>query len=341
MTSRFSLLVLVLLGFFAFPETKSAVTYTRISVGGGVQLNVALYDINSTKPVILLVHGFPEGMNMWDYVIPKLNEKGEFRLIVPDLRGYNGSDHPEGQQYYTLNLLLNDIKMLLQATVGSERVHLVAHDWGGLIAWNFAHFFPQKLKTLTTINCPHPNIISDLLVNDPSQATAAKYLLGFVHQPWLMTTALSAFNYKGLKSVFPPSTPPSMMQGLVSSWSLSNGVRAMIDYYPANINTPSMFSFKGLNTSFPYPCTISVPTFVLWGLQDPMYIAENIQLSRLQKFVSSVKVQIMPNATHFSVMDEPITVATSIRKFITGKSEPSMMVVDPVVRVTSNKINLN
>src|SRR5580698_6643631 len=82
------------------------------------------------EPVILL-HGFPEFWYGWRKQIPALGKK--FRVIAPDMRGYNLSDKPKGIDSYGIDILASDIAALIKA-LNLSKVNLVGHDWGGAVA---------------------------------------------------------------------------------------------------------------------------------------------------------------------------------------------------------------
>src|SRR5947207_13947436 len=87
-------------------------------------------------PLIVLLHGFPEFWYSWRRQIPALAAAG-FRVLAPDMRGYNESDKPEGVRNYRLPLLVEDIRGLI-AHAGVERAFVVGHDWGAAVAWALA-----------------------------------------------------------------------------------------------------------------------------------------------------------------------------------------------------------
>ena len=101
----------------------------------GIKLHVVQAGPKSGVPVVLL-HGFPEFWRCWIHQIPALVDAG-CRVIVPDQRGYNLSDRPKDIKSYGVFTLVDDIIGLIDA-LGYEKVNLVGHDWGGVVAWSFA-----------------------------------------------------------------------------------------------------------------------------------------------------------------------------------------------------------
>ena len=94
------------------------------------------------RPVVL-VHGFPETWWSWRHQMPALASAG-FRAIAFDLRGYNRSDKPRGLSAYRLDRLAGDLRAVLD-DAAREPVAVVAHDWGGAVAWWSAFLFPERI----------------------------------------------------------------------------------------------------------------------------------------------------------------------------------------------------
>jgi epoxide hydrolase 4 len=105
-------------------------------------------------PLVVLLHGFPQLWIAWRYQIPALVEAG-YRIVAPDLRGYNLSDRPPRVRDYRSAVLVSDVVELLDA-LGSDRARVVGHDWGGALAWWLAMDHPERMQRLVVLNAPHP-----------------------------------------------------------------------------------------------------------------------------------------------------------------------------------------
>jgi pimeloyl-ACP methyl ester carboxylesterase len=92
---------------------------------GRVRLRVALA---GDGPLVVLIHGFPEGWYSWRHQIPALAKAG-YRVAAPDVRGYGGSDKPHAIDAYAIKDLAADIAGLI-AALGADRAVVVGHDWG-------------------------------------------------------------------------------------------------------------------------------------------------------------------------------------------------------------------
>src|SRR5919199_846997 len=105
-------------------------------------------------PLVVLLHGFPEFWYSWRKQIPALAAAG-FRVLAPDLRGYNLSDKPPGTHAYRMEMLTADVAGLI-AHAGGGRAAVVGHDWGGAVAWMMPLRHPAAVSRLVILNAPHP-----------------------------------------------------------------------------------------------------------------------------------------------------------------------------------------
>ena len=108
--------------------------FRRIKVGKDVHLKVALAG-DQRSPAVVFLHGFPESHRTWRDLAPTLEDR--FYLVMPDQRGFAGSDRPQDEKAYRTEMLVDDIFDLADA-LGLETFALVGHDWGGAIAWTAA-----------------------------------------------------------------------------------------------------------------------------------------------------------------------------------------------------------
>ncbi|HTL90079.1 MAG TPA: alpha/beta hydrolase, partial [Leptolyngbya sp.] len=141
--------------------------------------------------LVLLLHGFPEFWYSWRYQIPALAR--HFKVVVPDLRGYNDSEKPESG--YDLDTLSADIRSLIDR-LGYDRAHVVGHDLGGAIAWRLAQKFPNSLDRLALLSAPHPQRFAKDLLSNFDQFRRSWYVLAFQvpNLPeWLIQSNLKAF----------------------------------------------------------------------------------------------------------------------------------------------------
>ena len=127
-------------------------------------------------PVVVLLHGFPEQNTMWESIISRLAAQG-YRCLAPRQRGYSPGARPTRRRDYRISELVGDVRALIDAS-GAQRVHLVGHDWGAIVAWHVAQRFPDRLLTLTPISVPHPGAFLKSLVRS-RQGLASWYIYFF------------------------------------------------------------------------------------------------------------------------------------------------------------------
>lgn len=159
-------------------------------MANGVKFH-AVTDGHPEAPLVLLLHGIPEFWYSWRHQIPALS--GKFRVVAPDLRGYNLTDKPlEG---YDIDTLADDIRELV-AALGRDQFSLVGHDWGGTIGWHYAYKYPQTLDKLVVLNAAHPVRFAEELTKPTIQAIQSWYFYLF-QLPEIPEFLMGLDNYSG------------------------------------------------------------------------------------------------------------------------------------------------
>ena len=152
-------------------------------------------------PLVLLLHGFLDFWYGWRDQIPIL--AAHFRVIAPDLRGYNLTDKPASG--YDPDTLAGDVTALIQA-LGEERAHLVGHSWGGIVAWDTAIVHPEVVDRLAVVNAPHPAAYQREWDRNPIQRLRSWYMALF-QLPWLPEWLLTRQRARGLIGMLQRTTP--------------------------------------------------------------------------------------------------------------------------------------
>ncbi|VDP11558.1 unnamed protein product [Heligmosomoides polygyrus] len=128
------------------------------------------------KRLLLMLHGFPEFWYSWRFQLKYFADK--YRCMAIDQRGYNLSDKPKNIEDYRIDLLVNDIKELID-TLGYRQVYLMGHDWGAVIAWRFALYYPEMVDKLVILNVPHPSVLPKLMATSSEQRLKSWYIFMF------------------------------------------------------------------------------------------------------------------------------------------------------------------
>jgi pimeloyl-ACP methyl ester carboxylesterase len=240
-------------------------------------------------PVILL-HGFPEFWYGWRKQIPALADAG-CRVIVPDQRGYNLSDKPKGIGNYHIDKLTGDVLGLIDA-LDYEKVNLVGHDWGAVVAWFFAFKQPERLHKLGILNAPHPLVMRRFLQRDIEQIRRSWYTY-FFQLPWIPEIVMRTNNWHGAVRALRGSGKIHTftnedIEKYKQAWSQPNAITSMINWYRAGTRY-----FLAL----PKEMRIKVPTLMLWGMKD---FALTHRLARpSMDFVDEGNLILFPDATHW------------------------------------------
>ena len=299
--------------------------YENITLSSGITLSTLIVNPAADNTVVFL-HGFPSGSYMWASILasPALSA---YRLVAPDLRGYNRSTVTPGVPSYSAALLAGDVAQLIVAVAGQgKRVFLVAHDWGGGIAWWLAAERPDLLLSLAIINMAHPSGWIEAVRTDASQQAASAYVLSFVDP--LFTAIATADDNALLKSIFASETFwPRVEAAYESSWEVAGTVDAALNYYRANIIphcnlscTEASCWTQGANSTFdmmPNGGVVepSLPVLVQWGLLDTAF-DNDFQLAFIaEKVKGPLEVIKFANASHWLPQEEPDAVASNLAAF--------------------------
>jgi pimeloyl-ACP methyl ester carboxylesterase len=271
---------------------------------GGIRLH---YVEAGEGPLVVLLHGFPEFWYEWRHQIPALAAAG-FRVVAPDMRGYNLSDKPEGVERYRVELLVEDVAGLVRH-LGAERAHVVGHDWGGVVAWYFAMLRPALLDRLVVLNAPHPAAFAREIVK-PDQMLRSAYA-GFFQLPAVPELALRAGDFALLERVLrtEPARPGAFTDADVErykeAFAQPGALTASLNYYRAFARQDR-----------PEVRAIAAPTLLVWGEKDPHLV---VRLTEgLEEWVPGIRVERIPEASHWVAADEPERVNRLLAGFLRG-----------------------
>lgn len=272
--------------------------------------------------LIVFAHGFPEFWYAWRKQLEDFGR--DHQAVAPDLRGYNLSSKPEGVEQYRVRHLIEDLRALA-AHLEAAQFTLVAHDWGGAVAWAFALAYPELLEKLVIINAPHPGVFARLLHSDPAQQQASQYMRMFCTPEAEEILSRNEYQFltdivlaHGLKHGYFDETDRS---AYLEAWSQPGALTGGLNYYraarmlPPPPGTPPALSDLVLDTP---ALTVRVPTLVIWGERDAALTTAN--LDGLDQFVPDLTIRPVPDANHWVVHQKPALVNGYIREFLARRS---------------------
>ncbi len=270
-------------------------------------------------PLLVFLHGFPEAAFVWDELLVHFAPR--YRCIAPNLRGYEHSSAPDEVEAYRAKHLVQDIRALIVAH-GGRAAALVAHDWGGAVAWSLAAQQPECLERLVIVNSPHPATFLRELRDNPAQQAASAYM-NFLCRP--DAEALLAADdfarlwpfFEGMGAADAARPGGGWLNETVREryrdvWRL--GLRGGCNYYRASPLRPAMHAGDAINT-LQLPAgmvNVHVPTHVVWAEAD--VALPPALLEGLEAFVPDLTVERLPGATHWVVHEQPARVVQEIER---------------------------
>lgn len=288
-------------------DSNQTIQHTIISTNG-IRLHVAQAGSKSASLLILL-HGFPEFWYGWQKQIPALAAAG-FRVWAPDQRGYNLSDKPESIAEYNLDQLAADIVGLIDAAK-ADKIYLVGHDWGAVVAWWTAINYPERLHKLVILNVPHLSVMKSYVRTHFVQMVKSWYIL-FFQLPWLPEFMLKFNNHRFLAASIKMTSQASTFSNVElalykKAWSQPNAIKSMLNWYRA------LLRYSPTSTASDQ---VTTPTLIIWGRHDAFLSYEMAELS-VQKCENG-RLVIIPNATHWVQHEAADQVNQLILDFLKG-----------------------
>jgi epoxide hydrolase 4 len=274
------------------------------------------------RPVLMFLHGFPEAAFVWDVLLEHFSQpqNGGYRCIAPNLRGFERSSAPADVAAYRAKFLVQDIAALI-ALEGGHLNGLIAHDWGGAVAWNLAASQPGLMDQLAIINSPHPATFLRELQHSPAQQAASAYM-NFLIRPDA-EKLLAENDYRRLWEFFinmgATSGPhawltESVKQQYRNVWGM--GLQGGCNYYRASPLRPATPQDPAASAiSFPKEMfTVTLPTLVLWAMND--IALPPALIDGLADFVPQMQLERIEGATHWVVHEQPDLVIKHLEKFL-------------------------
>lgn len=272
---------------------------------------IKLHYVTAGKgPLAIMLHGFPEFWYGWKNQIPVLSK--HFKVVAPDLRGYNESDKPKGVMNYSSKIIAQDVKELIQS-FNVPKAHIIAHDWGGGIAWTLAQHFPESVDKLIVLNCPLPQILLKNFFTNLSQLKKSWYMF-FFQLPGIperyIGKDLRTFFYRGLrgwahnKNAFTKDD----IEEYVKAFQKPGALTGAVNYYRA--------AFRGaINSENRKIIPIQSDTLVIWG-EDDKALGKELTYGMEKHFKNKFEIKYINNCSHWVQHEYPEVVNQYILDFL-------------------------
>lgn len=256
-------------------------------------------------PLVVLLHGFPEFWYSWRHQIKALAEAG-FRVAAIDQRGYGLTDKHGPYDVFTLS---QDVVNAVHA-LGYEKAYIVGHDWGGIVAWLVAAFYPQVTERLIVCNCPHLNGYMDTLQAGHLPQIRKSWYIGFFQLPFLPEMLLGANNFQAMARLLELASSQALSAEEIGyyreAWSQLGALSAAVSWYRALVQNLKRVLIRDL--------FITMPTRLIWG--EPDLALEKQTAEASHKHCAQLEIYYIQNSGHFVQQDSPDEVSQLILDFL-------------------------
>lgn len=261
------------------------------------------------KPLIVCIHGFPECWFSWRHQLQHLSQN--YWVVAVDLRGYGDSDKPSWISDYDRMVLVEDLRQFV-LTLGKEKCTLLAHDWGGVLAWQLVIKYPQLFNNHINCNAPHPTVFQKHLASSWTQKFMSWYII-FFQTPWIPELAFTAEDLKLFEKVFRGKNnnvqayPDEVIEAYKYYFSQKGAFTPPINYY-------RRLDFTAVREEVP---KVTVPTLIIWGVDDTA-LSKDLAIQAVSE-CKSAELKFVEGATHFVQQDKPAEVNSYILKYLSAK----------------------
>jgi pimeloyl-ACP methyl ester carboxylesterase len=280
-------------------------------------INFEVLTMGSGDRLALCLHGFPEHAFSWRFQMPLLAKLG-YRVWAPNLRGYGATDSPPGVQSYQTETLVADVAGLIEAA-GVRETLLIAHDWGGLLAWIVAMRHPRLIDRLVILNVPHPACFIREC-RRPAQLLRSWYMLLFQIPglpEFLMGLRHGRFIARAIRLTSSASRrfPNEVTEVYRQNAARKGGLAAMVNWYRALLRGGGLKRCR--DGGFP---KIQAPTLLLWGGADSFFTAQ--ATVGHEDFVSDLTYRLLPGVSHWVQQEAPEAVNAMLEAWLSGARVP-------------------
>jgi epoxide hydrolase 4 len=243
-----------------FASVESSIRHDYAQVGG-VRLHYA--EAGAGDRLVLLLHGFPECWYSWRRQLSALSPR--FRVVAPDLRGYNLSDKPARVEDYRIERLVDDVTGLIRH-LGARQAAVVGHDWGAAVAWAAAERHPEYVSKVAALQVPPPTV---WMRNLTARQTLMSWYMFFFQLPRLPEWWVRRRDFAALERMFRATA----RRGTFTEADLAvykaalrepGALTAAINYYRANLRA----LFRGRGGADSGRRRVRVPTLFVYGERD-------------------------------------------------------------------------
>jgi pimeloyl-ACP methyl ester carboxylesterase len=289
------------------PDTDIRHGYAQV---GDVRLHYA--ECGEGERLVVLLHGFPECWYSWRKQMTAL--AGRYRVVAPDLRGYNLSDKPERVEEYRVSRLADDVTGLIRH-FGAREAAVVGHDWGAVVAWAVAQHYPDYVWKLASLQVPPPAVWARNL--SFKQLLRSWYMFLF-QLPTLPEWLIGRDDFAELGRMFRSTSRPGTfsdddLEVYKKAARRPGAMTAAINYYRANFRS---FFGRGFRDREIKPQErVRVPTLFVYGERDFAIVPETVK--GVADYVDAPYTELrLPLSNHWVQQESPTEVNNALLSFL-------------------------
>ena len=261
---------------------------------------------NSTGPMVLCLHGFPDNASSFRYQIDDLVAAG-YQVLTPTMRGYEPSSIASDNDYRIESVAQDVIAWLDELEL--QKVHVVGHDWGSTVAYAVASTAPARLLSLTTIAVPHPKRFGrEGMLKVPVQGLMSWYML-FNQIPVVSDYFFQRNDWAFLRFLWRKWSPNYTLSStewddLKNTFSKPGVVKATLSYYRQNVSLPILL---GIRSSIANSLgQIPVPNLAITGADDGCIDTRTFDHCILEEdHPAGMRMERILQAGHFTHQEKP------------------------------------
>lgn len=250
--------------------------------------------------LVLFLHGFPQFGDAWAEVMPDIAAAG-FRTVAVDQRGYSPGARPARVEEYSQQELVADV-LGFAASLGAERFHLAAHDWGGLLAWQVAAKYPDRVRSLSVLATPHTDAFFAAIRADADQQRRSQYIEFFRMPGGAAESYFQAGDWQFLRRVYQGKVPEVQVQENIRRLAEPGALTAALNWYRA----------LDLDTRIG---VVTVPTLFVWGTED-MAVGEAAAVGTAAHVTGTYEFERLQGRSHWLLEEVPGWIASRFRQHL-------------------------
>ncbi|HEX8558875.1 MAG TPA: alpha/beta hydrolase [Pyrinomonadaceae bacterium] len=277
---------------------------------GDVRLHYA--ECGAGERLVVLLHGFPECWYSWRHQLRALGAR--FRVVAPDMRGYNLSDKPARVENYRVPRLVDDVTGLIRH-LGAREAAVVGHDWGAAVAWAAAQHYPDYVRKVAALQVPPPAVWARNLT---LRQLLRSWYMFFFQLPAVPEWWMRRDDFAGLGRMLRATSRPGTfadadLEVYRAALREPGALTAAVNYYRANLRSLLSGGFRGREIRRHE--RVRVPTLFVYGERDFAIVPETV--AGVADYVDAPYTELrLGRSNHWVQQESPAEVNAALLNFL-------------------------